>query len=135
MQRTLLIATLLIAPALIAQNTPPLNTSSIYGPIQTPEIRLGSDLTPTTITVPPVVELTGLPSEQQVSNAAPASTELLATRHFDYIVSPISPSLSIRGNMADTSISLGEYARHLREEKRAAMKATPDAMAGPTDSR
>jgi hypothetical protein len=131
MQRTLLIATLLVAPALIAQNTPNLT----YGNIQTPEIRLGSDLTPTTITVSPVVELSGLPSEPQVSNAQPASTELLATRHFDYVVSPVSPPLSVRGNMADTSISLGEYARHLREEKRAAIRATPDAMARPADSR
>jgi hypothetical protein len=57
------------------------------------------------------------PSEPYVSNAPPASTELLATRHFDYIVSPLELGFDLHGNMSDTSVSLGEYARQLRAQK------------------
>jgi hypothetical protein len=137
MTRTLMIAALLIAPGVMSQNTPIGGFStygpSTYGPLITPEIQLGSDLTPTTILVRPVVELSGEPSEPRVSNATAASTELLATRHFDYIVSPIDLPLITSGSMADSSISLGEYARQLRLEKQG--NATPDAMANPTEPR
>ena len=60
-----------------------------------------------------------------VSNATPASTELLSTRHFDYIVSPVVKV--VPGSMEDTSISLGDYARQLRAEKQ--NKPSPNAMA------
>jgi hypothetical protein len=133
MQRTLLIAALFIfTSALTAQNTPTIT----YGSITTPQIQLGSDTTPTIITVPPVVEVSGAPSEAEprVSNAPPASTALLATRHFDFIVSPIAPFT--RGSMEDSSISLGEYARQLRAQKRAvATTANPNAMAQPATPR
>jgi hypothetical protein len=76
MSRALLIAGLLVAPALFAQ-------TSIY----TPEIHLGGANQPSTITVPPVVQLSAEPAEPQVSNAPPASTALLSSRHFDFIVS------------------------------------------------
>jgi hypothetical protein len=101
-----------------------------YESIYTPEIHLGSATTPSTITVPPVVEI-GNPLPQFVSQAPPASTELLATRHFEYIVSPLQGIAP--GSMADTSISLGEYARQLRARKEQAAKAgkPPDAMAKP----
>jgi hypothetical protein len=131
MPRTLLIAVLLLAPSLNAQQMPP---SASYGSIRTAEIQLGSDTTPTIIKVPPVIEVSSAPAEPPVSYAPPASTALLATRHFDFIVSPVAP-FSTQGSMADTSISLGEYARQLRAEKQAATPKTPppDAMAQPAE--
>jgi len=128
MQRTVLIAAFsMFACALMAQNSPPLS----YGSIRTAEIQLGSGTTPTVITVPPVVEVSGSRAEEaQVGNAPPASTEQLAMRHFDFIASPVA-SFS-PGSMADTSISLGEYARQLRAQKQAELPMTaPGAMAQP----
>jgi hypothetical protein len=116
------IVALLFTSSLLAQNP---------GYVYTPEVHLGSATEPSTITVPPVVEVNGSPSEPEVSNAPPASTELLSTRHFDFIVSPIAPSPATRGSMADTSISLGEYARQLRAQK----QASPPAIASPADSK
>jgi hypothetical protein len=134
MKRTLIIAVLLLACPLLAQ---------IPGNLYTPEIHLGSATEPSTITVPPVIEVpsAGAPSgevpttppEAAVSNAPPANTSLLATRHFDFIVSPVAPTPSTRGNMADTSISLGEYARKLRAEKQRA-PTQPNAIASPDNS-
>lgn len=122
----------IFASAAAAQNPPPLS----YGSIRTPEIQLGSDITPTVITVPPVIEVSGPPAEPRVSNAPPASTKELATRHFDFIVSPIAQNYSTRGSMEDTSISLGEYARQLRAQKQAEVhRATPDAMAQPATAK
>lgn len=81
--------------------------------LYTPEIQLGSATQPAIVTVPPIEEATPA-SEPYVSNAPPASTALLATRHFDFITAPedVTP-----GSMEDTSISLGDYARQLRAEK------------------
>lgn len=110
-------ALLLLAPGLSAQTVP----ASTYGPLYTPEIHLGSANEPSTITVPPVVmEIPGQTAEPEVSNAPPASTELLASRHFDFIVSPVLESISTHGNMADSTVSLGEYARQLREQRKTA---------------
>jgi hypothetical protein len=136
MKRARVIASLwMIATVLAAQN-PPSPPSLTYGSVRTPEIQLGSGSSPTIITVPPVVEVSSAPAEPQVSNAPPANTALLALRHFDYIVSPIAQDLSTRGSMADTSISLGEYARQLRAKKQAEVpKSTPDAMSQPSAPR
>ena len=129
---TLIAAPFLLAAALQAQTTQTVPYSSIY----TPEIHLGSADTPSTITVPPVVEVSGTefftPSPLPlVDNAPPASTALLATRHFDFITSPLGQVT--RGSMEDTSISLGEYARQLRASKQAKnASAAPSAMAQPT---
>jgi hypothetical protein len=129
--RMIMIVALFLAPALVAQ----VQESVVPGNIVTPEIHLGSATEPSTITVPPVMEVTSTPPEPDVSNAPPASTELLATRHFDFVVSPISQELWTRGSMADTSISLGDYARELRAEKqRTKGQGAPNAMAGPADS-
>lgn len=132
MSRNLLIATaFLFAPMLSAQTTQTVPYSSIY----TPEIHLGSATEPATITVPPMIEVPRQSPEPQASNAPPASTALLATRHFDFITSPLNQT--IRGSMADHSISLGEYARQLRAQKQAqaATTPTPDAMAQPAKSK
>jgi hypothetical protein len=122
--RTLLIAaTLLLAAPLLAQS---------YGNITTPEIQLGGVNQPTIVKIPPyIIEQTpAVPPAPVVGNATPASTELLASRHFDFIVSPVKEI--VPGSMADTSISLGDYARQLRAGKQQA--PTPDAMAKPAES-
>lgn len=134
MSRTLLIASLLLAPPLTAQVITPYVT---FGSIRTPQIQMGSNTTPTIINVPPVVEISGVqgfdvPAEAQVSYAPPARTELLATRHFDFVVSLVESRYSPQGNMADTSINLGEYARQLRAQKQAkTTPPTPGSMAQP----
>jgi hypothetical protein len=110
----LLITALMFGPVLCAQNIPVVPYESIY----TPEIHLGSATEPSTITVPPVVEVTSQPAEPQVSNAPPASTALLATRHFDFITSPLDEVTP--GSMEDTSISLGDFARRLRAQRQQA---------------
>jgi hypothetical protein len=126
MSRLLLITAVLFAPALCAQNIPVVPYESIY----TPEIHLGSATEPSTITVPPVVEVTSRPIEPEASNAPPASTALLATRHFDFIVSPLDTITP--GSMADTSISLGDYARQVRAERQqAAANRTAPATTNP----
>lgn len=122
MPRAALIAALLIASPLLAQE------------IYTPEIHIGSATEPSTITVPPIEEISSQASEPYISNAPPASTALLATRHFDFIVSPVA--MFIPGSMEDNSISLGEYARQLRAQKQRAVRpSTPGAIAQPPDSR
>jgi hypothetical protein len=126
MSRMLLITALMYAPVLCAQNIPVIPYESIY----TPEIHLGSATEPSTITVPPVVEVTSQPAEPQVSNAPPASTALLATRHFDFITSPLDEVTP--GSMEDTSISLGDYARQLRAQRQqAAANRTAPATTNP----
>jgi hypothetical protein len=132
MSRNVLIAAaFLFAPLLFAQTTQTVPYSSIY----TPEIHLGSATEPSTITVPPMIVVPSQSPESQPGNAPPASTALLATRHFDFITSPLNQT--IRGSLADHSISLGEYARQLRAQKqaKAATKPTPNAMAQPTKSK
>jgi hypothetical protein len=133
MARSLFLAALLFAPALSAQSLQTIPLTSIY----TPEIHLGSATEPSTITVPPLVEVPSQPAEVRVSNVPPASTDLLASRHFDFITSPLS--FVVPGSMADTSLSLGEYARRLRAQKRTAAMpsrhAAPGAMGQPTKSK
>jgi hypothetical protein len=126
---TIAFTTMVAAVPLQAQNTdityvPPGPPASIY----TPEIQLGSATQPAVVTMPPIVEqIPGEAPAPAVSNATPASTELLASRHFDYIVSPLDAPRP--GSIADTSISLGDYARQLRAEKQNA--PTPNSMAKP----
>jgi hypothetical protein len=88
---------------------------------------------PSVVQVPPVlIEEEGASSYAPgVGNTTPASTDLLASRHFDYIVSPLDNI--VPGSMEDTSISLGDYARQFRAGKTHA--PTPDAMARPAESR
>jgi hypothetical protein len=123
MSRILLITALLFVPALCAQNIPVVP----YGSIYTPEIHLGSGTEPSTITVPPVVKVTSQPAEPQASNAPPANTSLLATRHFDFITSPLDTITP--GSMEDTSISLGDYARQVRAQRQ---QAAANRTAPPT---
>jgi hypothetical protein len=132
MPRTVLIAALLLASPLYAQYSGP-----TYATIYTPEVHIGSATQPSTITVPPVLYVTSAPSEPQVSNATPADTELLAQRHFDFIVSPTAGvEYWPYGSLADTSVSLGEYARQLRSQKhKAAMPSAPNNLSQPTNSR
>jgi hypothetical protein len=133
MRRSILIAALLLASPLLAQNAdilyvPPGAPAVVY----TPEIHIGSATQPSTITAPPVEQITPIPPEPYGSNAPPASTGLLATRHFDFIVAPMAEVLP--GSMEDTSVSLGEYARQLRAQKQQApLPVTPNAIAQPTN--
>ena len=129
----LIAAALLLAAPLLAQNygyvTLTMATPPAY--VETPKIQLGSglralrhhrsarrrgrDLRPSLL-------------DSRVSNATPASTELLSTRHFDYIISPVDKI--VPGSMEDTSISLGDYARQLRAESK---QPSPNAMAQPAE--
>ncbi len=99
--------------------------------IYTPEIQLGSATQPSVVTVPPIEAEIPVPAPY-VSNAPPASTELLSTRHFDFVVSPEDV---IPGSMEDHSISLGEYARELRAAKQGSPlpSAAPNAIGNPTN--
>ncbi len=121
MSRTFLFAALLLAAPAYAQ----------YGSIYTQEIHLGSATTPTTVTVPPVEFIHGIPKEPPVSDVPPASTELLAQRHFDFGVSPVEGiDFAPQGSMYDTSLSLGEYVRQFRShKKKATSQAAPDTVA------
>jgi hypothetical protein len=131
MRRTVLIAALLFASPLLAQDSetrtylPPGAPAMVY----TPEIQLGSATVPSTVTVPPIEQIIPNASEY-VSNAPPASTALLSMRHFDFVVAPMRQALP--GSMEDTSISLGEYARQLRAEKQKSL-LNPDAIAQPAN--
>jgi hypothetical protein len=137
MTRTVLIVALLLASPLLAQNSGKASDTTYLPPgapamVYTPEIRLGSATEPSIVTVPPIEEVTPNPPEDYVSNAPPASTELLATRHFDFITSPMEEI--IPGSMEDTSVSLGEYARQLRAEKqKPPLPTTPNAIAQPAN--
>jgi hypothetical protein len=127
------VSVLLVAP-LSAQNGYSYSGGALVpGNITTPKIQLGSDIQPSVIQVGPVEvdESPGVASEAVVSNATPASTQLLSTRHFDYIVSPVQEI--VRGSMEDASISLGDYARRLRAEKQT--RPSPNAMAQPAESK
>ena len=137
MTRTVLIAALWLASPLLAQ-TSGTATGTTYLPpgapalVYTPEIRLGSATEPSIVTVPPIEEVTPNPPEDYVSNAPPASTALLSTRHFDFITAPMAEALP--GSMEDTSVSLGEYARQLRAEKeKSLLPSTPNAIAQPAN--
>jgi hypothetical protein len=127
MTRTILIALLLASP-LYAQYP---------GIIYTPEIHLGSATEPSTITVPPIEFVPDARPEPEVSSATPADTELLAQRHWDFVVSPMEGvGFCPQGSMADTSISLGKYARQLRDQKHKAVSPTaPNGISWPTCSR
>jgi hypothetical protein len=114
-----------LSAPLFAQYSTTYTSPALYAP----EIHLGSNTEPSTITVPTVEEVPATPAQPFVSNAPPASTEFLATRHFDFIT---SPEKIVPGSMEDTSISLGEYARQLRAEKQTSPStATPNAIASP----
>jgi hypothetical protein len=130
--KTVLIAAalLLTAPLLGQDNGNAYEPPGMLGPVvETPHVQLGSDNQPSIVTVPPVIVQGG--ESQTVApggnNAAPANLDLLASRHFDYIVSPLNKV--VPGSMEDTSISLGDYARQLRAGKQSA--PTPGAMAAP----
>jgi hypothetical protein len=119
MARIYWIPLLLCAAAIAASpQAQPINVTP-YAPVYmpyAPEVHLGSATTPTIVNVPPVLQVTtGLPAPAAIADVPPASTALLATRHFDFIVSLVEgPPLSIRGSMEDSAVSLGEYARQLR---------------------
>jgi hypothetical protein len=129
-KRIVIIAVVFSACALAAQTQTTATPATLgYGSIYTPEIHIGSASTPSTITVPPVVEVRTGPPSAYVSNAPPASTELLSERHFEFVVAPMEQAAP--GSMEDTSVSLGDYARQLRAEKQ--KSPTPDSMAQPTN--
>jgi hypothetical protein len=127
-----LLASFVFGAPLFAQNQETITVAppDIPATIYTPEIQLGSADRPAVVTEPPVIEQISVPTEEpRESNATPASTELLSTRHFDFITSP----MAVRpGSMEDTSISLGEYARQLRAQRQ--KSPTPNAIANPSDS-
>jgi len=120
MSRTFLFAALLLAAPAYAQT---------YGSIYTPEIHIGPATTPSTVTVPPIEFVPGIPDEAPVSDVPPASTALLAQRHFDFGVSPTEGlDFAPQGSMYDPSFNLGDYARQLRaQKKKAATQAAPTA--------
>jgi hypothetical protein len=135
MAALLVLCALWLATPLLAQYNGGYVTPSAASGIYAPEIHLGSIYQPTTITVPPAEVAPATPPQPYVSNAPPASTEELASRHFDFITSPLDQV--VPGSMNDTSISLGEYARQLRAEKQrqpSPAAPTPNAIASPTNS-
>jgi hypothetical protein len=74
-------------------------------------------------TAPPV-------SEAPHPDAAPP-----AKRQFDLNAPPVTATPSTHGSLADTSTSLGTYARKVRvQEQKAATEAAPDASAQPKHS-
>jgi hypothetical protein len=86
-------------------------------------------------TVPetPVEAVPGETFGDRGNNDRLLSPSLLAARRFELVESPVAPPAIIRGDMADTSISLGEYARKFRLQKqraevRAAAKITPQPV-------
>ena len=100
--------------------------------VYTPEIRLGSATEPSIVTVPPIEEVTPNPPEEHVSNAPPASTELLSTRHFDFITAPMAEGPP------------RQYGRHLHQPWRnhrqlragkgkIILSSTPNAIAQPAN--
>ncbi|MGC2211056.1 MAG: hypothetical protein WA532_13190 [Candidatus Korobacteraceae bacterium] len=134
MRGILIPAVLLLAAPLLAQSYTYSDNAYTPGNVTTPKIHLGSDIQPSVIDVAPViVDETPVPSSSipRVSNATPASVELLSTRHFDYIISPLEKI--VPGSMEDISISLGDYARQLRAERQS--KPSPNAMAQPSEAK
>jgi hypothetical protein len=67
-------------------------------------------------------------NEEGYETGYPYNLQLLATRHFDFIVAP--KATPRRGSMEDNSISLGEYARQLRAEKEKSARPQPAPMPG-----
>jgi hypothetical protein len=106
---------LVLAPApLLAQ------AYTIYAPgiVETPHIHLGSATEPSVVQVPPVVvEQSGLPVLGPPSDDYDSenTSAMYARGEFDYLVAPTGELFP--GSMADTSISLGEYAREVRSHK------------------
>ena len=121
---------LFVAP-LMAQGTgdtpaPPLIGQTIY----TPGIHIGSASPASTMSLPRMEEPVPNAPEATARGALPADTALLATRHFDYIISPLDEI--IPGSMEDSSMSLGDYARQLRAEKQRRLLPTdPASIANP----
>ena len=155
MARLLLISVLMNLLALAAQTTPTVT----YNSIQTPEISLNSIKTPYTSlrsigtpdsnidaaaytgTAPPSAEALSQPSSQsavaELLSEPISRTALLALRNFDFVISPIHEFAP--GSMEDLSISLGEYARQIRAQRKnensqtAPLKMTPNIMSQPTN--
>jgi hypothetical protein len=93
----------------------------VYAPgIITPEVHLGSLYEPSVVTLPPVlVETPELPIAGGYAppyGMEPEAPGIERPEGFDYLISPTSEFFP--GNMADASISLGEYARELRSRPR-----------------
>ena len=152
MLRALLIAALLIASPLLAQTSGDLSapvthlgsatvsatasqTPAQAAPLETqpgtdtPVIHLGSATVSATVPQTPVeaVPVETIDDRDNIArlDARLVSPSLLAASRFERVDSPTNPTAITRGNMADTSISLGEYARKLRaQQKRADDKAT-----------
>ena len=140
MSRILLIAALLIASPLLAQTSGDLSapvthlgsaTLSTTAPqtsvpltpeapaeaqpvTNVPATHLGSATPSPTVPETPV-ETPSL--DDRGSNAILASSSQLAARRFELSDVSYAPGALVRGDMADTSISLGDYARNLRDQK------------------
>jgi hypothetical protein len=140
MPRALLIAALLIASPLLAQTSGDLSVPATHlgsatvsatapqtpvvstpgAPAQTqpgtndPVIRLGSATVSATVPETPAEAVPAATVNDRGSNDHVASASLLAASRFELVESPAASPASVRGDMADTSISLGEYARKLR---------------------
>jgi hypothetical protein len=123
--RLLYLATLFGIAALWAPAPLRAQVYTIYPPgiIKTPHVHLGSDTDPSqpsVVEIPPaVVEQPGLPPNYGPDEYGPEEYEAEAPPYppmsFDYLVAPTGEFFP--GSMADTSISLGEYARELRSHK------------------
>jgi hypothetical protein len=117
----LVVVVLLLSPALPAQNygiyAPGFFAPGYYGPIvQTPEIHLGSATEPSIIRIPPVIMETPLPRFEPPAEYPESSAAAMpAGFGFDYLVSPMGELFP--GSMGDDSVSLGDYARELRNQK------------------
>jgi hypothetical protein len=101
---------------------PPMRAQAYAAPgyyVETPEVHLGSATEPSVLQIPPLlIEQPGLPipppplaDEYESANQPP----MCAPAQFDYLVAPTGELFP--GSMADSSISLGEYARELRSHK------------------
>jgi hypothetical protein len=143
MPRALLIAALLMASPLLAQTSGDLSipvthlgsatvsatapqtpvVSTPDAPAQTqpgtndPVTRLGSATVSATVSETPTEVVPAATIGDRGSNDRLGSTSLLAASRFELVESPMAPPAFIRGNMADNSISLGDYARKLRVQE------------------